>query len=79
VSYYLLWFSPTMKFAADFAEKTLFKLIMVKLLRDALSGSTEYDMPSLLKDAFLRVDQQLIEAGKLLGDKSGNAILCFRL
>lgn len=63
-----------MQFAADFTEKTLFKLIMIKLLRDALSGSTNRDMASLLNDAVLTVDQQLVDVGKLMRDKSGKPI-----
>ena len=58
------------QFAADYTEKTLFKTIMVRLLRAALAGA-ELDLAALLNDEILNVDQQLLRVERSTGEISG--------
>ena len=60
----------TLQFAADFCEKTLFKTIMVRLLREALSEEKE-NLSSLLTEEILNVDQQLIDIEHTTSEVSG--------
>ncbi|CAH1780661.1 unnamed protein product [Owenia fusiformis] len=62
------------EFAADFTEKTLFKTIMVRLLKAALAGSTE-DLSALLTEEFLYVDKQLLAIEKATNEVSGTTAL----
>jgi len=59
------------QFAADYAEKTLFKLVMVRLLKSALDGSEEEDLATLLSEEILNVDDQLLEIEKSTHEVSG--------
>ncbi|GAB1605478.1 protein phosphatase 1L-like [Argonauta hians] len=62
------------EFAADFAEKVLFKNLMVRLLKipkDEDSAS----MPTILKEEFLNVDQQFLDIAKSSMDMSGSTAL----
>lgn len=58
------------QFAADYAEKTLFKIIMVRLLKAALVEEVE-DLSVALKEEILNVDQQLLQVEKVTGEVSG--------
>ena len=69
------------QFAAEFAEKTLFKLVMARLLKDTVSCSASFC--SMLSEVMLAVDQQLLDVSKLIGDQSGmllslRCLLCYR-
>jgi len=58
------------QFAADFTEKTLFKLIMVRLLNAAVNGKEE-DLSVLLSEEILNVDDQLLEIERDTHEVSG--------
>ena len=58
------------QFAADFTEKTLFKTIMVRLLRGALSQTNE-NHSSILTEEILSVDKQLLQVEKVTNEVSG--------
>ena len=58
------------QFAADFTEKTLFKTIMVRLLKSALQGERE-NLTTLLTDEILNVDNQLLQVEKATNEVSG--------
>ena len=58
------------QFAADFVEKTLFKTIMVRLLKAALAEQKE-EFSSLLTEEILNVDKQLLQVEKLTNEVSG--------
>jgi protein phosphatase 1L len=62
------------EFAADYTEKTLFKLIMVRLLKAALS-ETEDDLSAMLTEEILSVDEQLLKVEKSTGEVSGTTAL----
>lgn len=61
------------QFAADFTEKTLFKLVMVRLLKSALDG-TEEDLATMLSEEILNVDDQLLEIEKDTHEVSGKSL-----
>ena len=63
------------QFAADFAEKTLFKTIMVRLLKSALQGEKD-NFTSLLNDEILNVDNQLLQVERATNEVSGMSIFC---
>ena len=58
------------QFAADFTEKTLFKTIMVRLLKAALSNNKE-NLTNLLTEEITGVDKQLLQVEKATGEVSG--------
>ena len=70
-NYYCLCF----QFAADFAEKTLFKTIMVRLLKSALQKEKD-NFTSLLNDEILNVDNQLLQVERATNEVSGMSIFC---
>ncbi|XP_074657767.1 protein phosphatase 1L-like [Tubulanus polymorphus] len=66
------------QFAADFVEKTLFKTIMVRLLKSALNGGPD-NFSKLLTDEILYVDKQLLSVEKLTNEASGTTALVMLL
>lgn len=62
------------EFAADYSEKTLFKIIMVRLLKAALAEEVE-DLSMMLTEEILNVDQQLLQVEKVTGEVSGTTVL----
>ena len=58
------------QFAADFTEKTLFKTIMVRLLKAALQNEKE-NFTSLLTEEILNVDNQLLQVERATNEVSG--------
>jgi len=63
------------QFAADFTEKTLFKLVMIRLLKAAVDGKEE-DLSVVLSEEILNVDDQLLEIEKDTHEVSGAYELC---
>ena len=61
------------QFAADFAEKALFKSLMVRLLKLSDDDGTN-SMADLLTEEFLNVDNQLLEIVKSTMDMSGQCL-----
>jgi len=61
------------QFAADFTEKTLFKLVMIRLLKAAVTSSKE-DLAALLTEEILNVDSQLLEIEKDMHEVSGMCV-----
>ncbi|ELU03028.1 hypothetical protein CAPTEDRAFT_175582 [Capitella teleta] len=61
-------------FAADFTEKTLFKTIMVRLLKAALAESEE-NLAVMLTEEILHVDEQLLQIEKSTKEISGTTCL----
>ena len=59
-----------LQFAADYTEKTLFKMIMVRLLKSALDENEE-DLATVLNEEILHVDDQLLEIEKNTDEVSG--------
>ncbi|XP_064639435.1 protein phosphatase 1L-like [Lineus longissimus] len=59
------------EFAADFVEKTLFKTIMVRLLKSALNTTTKQNFSSILTEEILYVDKQLLAVEKMTNEVSG--------
>ena len=64
------------QFAADFTEKTLFKTVMVRLLKAALSNKEE-NLSSLLTEEILAVDKQLLQIEKMTSEVSGTCTYDF--
>ncbi|XP_033761167.1 protein phosphatase 1L-like isoform X1 [Pecten maximus] len=62
------------EFAADFAEKTLFKSIMIRLLKASLDEQTE-NFTSMLTQEMLNVDNQLLDIARSNMDISGSTAL----
>lgn len=62
------------EFSADFAEKALFKSLMVRLLKLPKDDTTQ-SMADLLTEEFLNVDHQLLEIVKSTLDMSGSTAL----
>ncbi|CAI9736458.1 protein phosphatase 1L-like [Octopus vulgaris] len=62
------------EFAADFAEKVLFKNLMIRLLKIPKEENPS-SMTELLTEEFLNVDQQLLEIAKSSMDVSGSTAL----
>lgn len=63
------------EFAADFVEKTLFKSIMVRILKSALAN-VEEDYKEILKDSILNLDEQLLSiASTMTGPTGGTTCL----
>ncbi|KAI0227958.1 Protein phosphatase 1L [Lamellibrachia satsuma] len=62
------------EFAAEYAEKTLFKSIMVRLLKSTLADKPE-DFGAVLTEEILAVDQQLLQVEKLTNEFSGSTVL----
>ena len=58
------------QFAADFTEKTLFKTIMVRLLKTALANQDD-DFSSVLTEEILAVDKQLLQVERATNEVSG--------
>ena len=59
-----------LQFAAEFTEKTLFKLIMIRLLKASDDGIEE-DLAVLLSEEILKVDEQLLEIARDTHELSG--------
>ncbi len=64
------------QFAADFVEKTLFKTIMVRLLKAALASQKE-NFSTVLSEEILNVDKQLLQVEKVTSEVSGNSLFSF--
>jgi len=63
------------EFAADFVEKTLFKSIMVRILKSALAV-VEEDYKEILRDSILNLDEQLLSiASTMTGPTGGTTCL----
>ena len=62
------------QFAADFTEKTLFKTMMVRLLKAALAEKEE-NMAVMMTEEILNVDEQLLQVEKATKEVSGMSIL----
>lgn len=63
------------EFAADFVEKTLFKSIMVRILKSALAN-VEEDYKEILRDSILNLDEQLLSiASTMTGPTGGTTCL----
>jgi len=63
------------EFAADFVEKTLFKSIMVRILKSALAN-VEEDFKEILRDSILNLDEQLLSiASTMTGPTGGTTCL----
>ena len=58
------------QFAADFTEKTLFKTVMVRLLKSALVEE-KLNMSQMLSEEILTVDDQLLSIERATGELSG--------
>ena len=58
------------QFAADFTEKTLFKTVMVRLLKAALADQKE-NFTQVLCEEILNVDKQLLHVEKATHEVSG--------
>ena len=63
------------QFAADYTEKTLFKFVMVRLLKSALDGNHE-DLATILSEEILNVDDQLLSIEKDTHEVSGTNFVC---
>ncbi|KAK2142016.1 hypothetical protein LSH36_1004g00083 [Paralvinella palmiformis] len=62
------------EFAADFTEKTLFKTVMVRLLKSALVEE-KLNMSQMLSEEILTVDDQLLSIERATGELSGTTAL----
>ncbi|KAK3094516.1 hypothetical protein FSP39_002761 [Pinctada imbricata] len=62
------------EFAADFTEKTLFKCLMIRLLKASLD-QTQGNMSKLLTEEILSVDKQFLELAHSNQDISGTTVL----
>ncbi|XP_055954909.1 protein phosphatase 1L-like isoform X2 [Patella vulgata] len=62
------------QFAADFTEKTLFKCLMVRLLKIALGEETE-DISGMITEEMLEVDKELLQLAKANLEISGTTAL----
>lgn len=58
------------EFAADFVEKTLFKSIMVRILKSALAN-VEEDFKEILRDSILNLDEQLLSIASTMSGPTG--------
>jgi AAA15 family ATPase/GTPase len=67
----------SLQFAADFVEKTLFKTIMVRLLKSALNTTTKQNFSTILTEEILYVDKQLLAVEKLTNEVSGESLLFY--
>ena len=65
------------QFAADFAEKTLFRTLMVRLLKSALQEDDEKggeeNVSNILTEEMLSVDKQLLQVERATGEISGES------
>ena len=61
------------QFAADFTEKTLFKTMMVRLLKAALAENEE-NLAVMMTEEILNVDEQLLQVEKVTKEVSGRAL-----
>lgn len=62
------------QFAAEFTEKMLFKSIMIRLLKSALSQETP-DYTAMLREEVLSVDGQLLDIEQATMEISGNLFI----
>ena len=63
-----------LQFAADFSEKTMFKLFMKRLLRASVDGDEE-DLSLVLSEEILNVDDELLKIEKDTHEVSGQNLL----
>ena len=59
------------QFASDFTEKTLFKSLMVRLLRTEIEQSGSLNMSQILEEEILHVDDQLLDIARSTNEVSG--------
>ena len=59
------------QFASDFTEKTLFKTLMIRLLRTEIGHSQDLNMSLILEEEILHVDDQLLDIARSTNEVSG--------